>query len=302
MRIAYLITAYSDFDHLERLVGALDDPRAGFFIHIDARSRVPAEVLERLTARPRVTLASRRPVWWGGWSHVAAILSLMELATAEGRGRGANGEVVGDAGYDYCVILSGSDYPIRPNDTIFETLAAGGQYINATPGFRPSKPESRVRYYRFDGFDRRKLHNPKTILLRTLEITLQTLGIHKRRYPFKQIYSGIVWSALSTPCVRYILDYVKAHPEYTRFFQTAQVPEEMFLQTIIGNSPFAADIRHTPTYTDWNHHSASPPVLTEKHLPLLATQPRLFARKFNNGSTPLLDLIDRELRGQASTG
>ena len=284
MRIAYLITAYSDFDHLERLVGALDDPRAGFFIHFDARSRVPSGVIERLTARPRVTLAPRRPVWWGGWSHVAAILSLMELAVRE------------DGGYDYCVLLSGADYPIRSNETIFETLAAGGQYINAQPGFRPSKPESRVKYYWFDGFDRRKTKNLKTILLRTLEITLRTLGIRKRRYPFPQIYSGIVWSALSTPCVRYILDYIQTHPEYTRFFETTQIPEEMFFQTVIGNSPFAPEIRHTPTYIDWNHPSASPPLLTGQHLPTLTTVPRLFARKFNDHSTPLLDLIDRELR------
>jgi hypothetical protein len=70
----------------------------------------------------------------------------------------------------------------------------------------------------------------------------------------------------------------------------------MFFQTIIGNSPYAPDIRHTPTYTDWDHPSASPPLLTEKHLPILATAPRLFARKFNDGSTPVLDRIDRELR------
>ncbi|MDR2882702.1 MAG: beta-1,6-N-acetylglucosaminyltransferase [Alistipes sp.] len=285
MRIAYLITAYSDFRHLERLVGALDDPRAGFLIHIDARSHVPEGVIERLTARGNVVFAPRRPVWWGGWSHVAAILSLMELA------------VDGDGGYDCCVILSGADYPIRPNDTIFETLAAGGQYINATPGFRPSKPESRVKYYRFDGFDRRNLHNPKTILLRGAETILRTLGIHKRKYPFTQIYSGIVWSALSAPCVRYILDYVRAHPGYTRFFRTAQVPEEMFFQTITGNSPFAAEIRHTPTYIDWDHPSASPPIITEQYLPLLATRPRLFARKFNDHSSPVLDLIDTQLRG-----
>ncbi len=285
MRIAYLITAYGEFDHLERLVGALDDPRARFFIHIDAHSRVPDGVVERLTARGNVMLAPRRRVWWGGWSHVAAILSLMELATdAPG------------PGFDYCVVMSGADYPIRPNNTIFETLAAGGEYINANPGFRPSKPESRVRYYHFDGFDRRKTSNPRTIAMKGIEIILRTLGIHKHRYPFAQIYSGIVWSALSTPCVRHILDYVKAHPEYTRFFKTSQVPEEMFFQTIIGNSPFAPEIRHTPTYMDWDNPTTSPPVLTEKHLPQLATQPRLFARKFNDHSTPLLDLIDRELR------
>ncbi len=286
MRVAYLITAYGDFDHLERLVGALDDPRAGFFIHIDARSRVPEGLFERLAERGNVVFAPRRKVWWGGWSHTAAILSLMELA-ADGDDR---------CGYDYCVILSGADYPIRSNETIFETLAAGGEYINANPGFRSGKPESRVKYYWFDGFDRRRLRSPRTILFRALEIVLRALGVRKRRYPFPKIYSGVVWSALSMPCVRYILDNVRANPRYTAFFRTSQVPEEMFFQTIVANSPFASRIRQTPTYIDWDHPSASPPVLTEKHLPILAAKPRLFARKFNDHSTAVLDRIDRELR------
>ncbi len=291
MRIAYLITAYGEFNHLERLVGALDDPRAGFFIHIDAHSHVPEVLLERLTARGNVVFAPRHKVWWGGWSHVAAILSLMELAAATG-GREPGGDVETTEGYDYCVLLSGADYPVRSNKTIFETLAAGGEYINSTPGFRPGKPESRVRRYWFDGFDRRKNRNPKTIVFRAVEMTLKALGIRKRHYPFQQIYSGIVWSALSMPCVKYILDYVRIHPEYVGFFRTAQLPEEMFFQTIVGNSPFAPDICHTQTYMDWNHTSSGPPEITVDHLPHITSRPRLFARKFNDHSTEILDIID----------
>jgi hypothetical protein len=308
MRIAYLITAYAEFAHLERLVAALDDPDTGFFIHIDAGSSLPAGFTQRLSARGNVTFAPRRRVWWGGWSHTAAILDLMELAAASPDTGGAGTETGGGAGWDYCVILSGADYPLRSNGTIRATLAGGGEFINAAPGFRPDKPESRVRYHWFDGFDRRRLRSPKTLLLRALEILLRVLGIRKRRYPFEQVYSGVVWSALSMGCVRHILDYVRTHPRYVRFFRTAQVPEEMFFATIIGNSPFAADIRGTLTYMDWDHTSASPPLITPAHLPRLApgvehphkatgrSYERLFARKFDDGSGPLLDRIDAEFR------
>jgi hypothetical protein len=293
MKVAYLITAYGEWRHLERLVGALDAPEAGFYIHIDAKSDVPEGFVERVTARGNVVFAPRRPVWWGGWSHTAALLSLMELAAG------------GD--WDYCVLLSGGDYPIRSNREIFETLASGGEFINAAPGFRPDKPESRVRYYRFDGFDRR-LRTPKTWLLRGVEALLRSLGIRKRRYPFERVYSGIVWSALSMGAVRYILEYVRAHPRFVRFFRTALVPEEMFFATIVGNSPFAADIRGTLTFMDWDHWSASPPRITEEYLPRLApgvphphtatgrSYERLFARKFDDGSGAVLDRIDREFR------
>ena len=298
MKIAYLITAYGEWRHLERLVAALDASGVGFFIHIDARSRVPEGFVEKLEERGNVVFAPRREVWWGGWSHTAAILSLMELAM-----EGAAGE-----DYDYCVILSGGDYPIRSNRTIFSTLAEGGEFINAAPGFRSGKPEGRVRRYWLDGFDRRRRGSPKTWLFRGAEIMLRALGIRKRRYPFETVYSGIVWGALSGPCVRYILDYVSTHPRYVKFFRTALVPEEMFFATIVGNSPFAADIRGTLTYMDWDHSSASPPRITSGHLPRFAPgvgQPhpisgrsyeRLFARKFDEGSTEILDRIDAEFR------
>jgi hypothetical protein len=78
----------------------------------------------------------------------------------------------------------------------------------------------------------------------------------------------------------------------------------MFFQTIIGNSPFAADIRGTVTFMDWDHASASPPLITTEHLARLAPQGEptsggrewLFARKFDDTSGPVLDIIDAELR------
>jgi hypothetical protein len=275
-------------------VGALDTPDVEFFIHIDAKSVVPDGLLDRLSRRGNVTFAPRRPVWWGGWSHTAAILSLMELALGRGD-------------HNYYVILSGADYPICSNRVIFETLASGGEFINALPGFRPGKPESRINRYWFDGFDRRR-HTPKALFFRGAEMLLRALGIRKCRYPFDQIFSGIVWSALSGACVRYILDYVRTHPRFVSFFRTAQLPEEMFFQTIVGNSPFAADIRGTVTFMDWDHSSASPPRITLDHLPRLApsaehsrstaahNHPRLFARKFDDQSGELLDHIDQNWR------
>ncbi len=306
MKIAYLITAYGNFGHLERLVGALDASGVGFFIHIDARSNVPDGFFERLASRGNVTFAPRRRVWWGGWSHTAAILSLMEMAGAGGDAETATETAAEN--FDYCVILSGADYPVRSNETIRATLAVGGEFINAAPGFRPDKPESRVRRYWFDGFDRRLRTHPRTVLGRGAEIALWALGIRKRRYPFETVYSGVVWSALSMGCVRWMLDYVRAHPRFVGFFRTAQVPEEMFFATLVGLSPFAGSVRGTLTYMDWNHSSASPPIITVGHLPLLApgathanpasgrSYERLFARKFDDDSGPVLDLIDETFR------
>jgi hypothetical protein len=292
MRIAYLITAYGEWGHLERMVGALDAPGVGFFIHIDAKSSLPEGLVERLSGRGNVTFAERRKVWWGGWSHTAAILSLMEHA--------CGGDGNGLADRDYCVILSGADYPVRSNEAIREALASGGEFINAAPGFRPGKPENRVARYWFDGFDRRRRWSLRTWLGRGAELTLRALGIRKRHYPFEQVYSGVVWGALSGACVRYILNYIRSHPRYVSFFRTALVPEEMFFATIVGGSPFGADIRGTITLMDWDHDGASPPHITLQDMDRLVPrmEGRLFARKFDDAGTDVLDYIDARLRNR----
>jgi hypothetical protein len=207
--------------------------------------------------------------------------------------------------------MSGADYPVRSNRAIFEMLERGGEFINAAPGFRADKPESRLRYYWFDGFDRRGKYryiNPRALTIRGFELLLRWLGIHKRHYPFEEVYVGIVWSALSGGCVRYIVEYMRTHPEFVRFFRTSFVPDEMLFQTIVGNSPFAPDIRGTVTFMDWDHPFASPPLITAEHLARLAPggekhpdfisgrRDWLFARKFDDRSGPVLDIIDSELR------
>jgi hypothetical protein len=290
MRVAYLITAYREFEHLVRLVGALDGEGVGFFIHVDAKSDIPEGLFVDMD---NVVLIPRREVWWGGWSHVEVILTLMREAE-----RG---------GFHYCVLLSGSDYPVRSNEIIRRTLAEGGEFINAVEGFRPDKPEKRVKYFWFDGFDRRQ-KSLETYFFRALELALRIFGIHKRHYPFEKIYSGIVWGALSGECVKYIIDFVDANPRYVSFFRTAQVPEEMFFHTIIGNSRFADQIRGTLTYMDWDSEVNSPPFIDHRHLARLApgllhhhkstgrSYERMFARKFGDHSSDILDEIDATLR------
>jgi len=287
MKIAYLITAYGHYAHLRRLIAALDGPGAHFFVHIDAKSPDPGD----LVGSENVTLIPRRKVWWGGWSHTAAILDLMRAAAP------------GD--FDYCAIMSGADYPIRPTSELHRILATGGEFINMREGFQPDKPEKRLRYRFFDGFDRR-LHTPRTLFMRGVELLLRPIA-PLRRYPFEKVYVGTVWSVLSMDCVRYILDYVNSHPEYERFFRTALVPEESFFHTIIGNSPFGAKVRSSLTYTDWSDRAASgPATITMEHLDRLAPgcidgwgqkdYDPFFARKFTDSSADVVAAIDKRFR------
>jgi hypothetical protein len=93
-------------------------------------------------------------------------------------------------------------------------------------------------------------------------------------------------------CVSYVHDWVGAHPEYVRFFQRVHVPDEMFFQSIVMNSPFRDRVAPDDLrYIDWRADSDSPAVLTSADFDRLMESGKLFARKFD----PTLDreVLDR---------
>lgn len=286
MKIAFLITAYNNYNHLKRLLTALNDNNVAFFIHINKKSEMP----NTLNEFDNVVFIERINVWWAGWSLVDATIRLIRYAHT--------------CGFDYYILLSGTDYPIRPNSFLIKILSNGGEYINISEGFCDHKTEDRIKYYYFDCFDRRNLGNIKTLFFLMLESTLQ-LFVQKKTYPFKQIYHGSTWWALSHDCLTYVLDLIDTRKDYCRFFRTCWAPDEFFFQTIIGNSPFFGKCKTNLTYTDWSSEPA-PALINQNHIDLFkrniefqdayGTYTPFFARKFDDNSATIVALIDKELR------
>ena len=102
-RIAYLISAYKDAPHLARLMDALDDGAADFYVHVDANADIAPF---RRAAGERAVFVGRHAVGWGGWSQVAYQRELLEAAVGSGRD------------YLRAVCLSGQDYPLWGNARI----------------------------------------------------------------------------------------------------------------------------------------------------------------------------------------
>jgi len=286
MKIAYLITAYNNYNHLKRLLSALNDSNVVFFIHIDKKSNMP----DNLTEFDNLVFIERKNVWWAGWSQVDATIRLIRQAISYG--------------FDYYIFLSGTDYPIRPNSFLYKKLSKGGEFIDIIKEIINEKPEMRIKYYYFDCFDRRNIINIKTVFFTLLERT-NRLFFQKKIYPFKQIYYGSTWWALSHNCLGYVLDQIDNNTDYSRFFQTCWAPDESIFQTIIGNSPFFSKCQPNLTYVDWNS-VPQPALINLKHIELFKKQIEFnkpygiytpfFARKFDDNSTNLIELIEKELR------
>lgn len=286
MKIAYLITAYKNFKHLKRLLLALDFEDASFYIHVDKKVSYKQEDfnINNVHFIPRITVS------WGGWSHQQAILNLMTAAHKKS--------------YDKYVLLSEADYPIKSNQELHQKLMADVEYLNLIKGFQKHKPEKRIKYYYFEGFDRRNRKSKRTRFFITLEYYLRKVYV-KKKYPFEQIYHGTTWWALSHNAVDYILSYAKKHRDYVAFFKSSWCPEESFIPTILGNSSLFEKCVGNLTYSDWTTKSP-PAIITKQHIALLKITESFsspygdytpyFARKFNDESAEIVNEIDRVLR------
>ena len=300
MDIAYLILAHDQPAHLRELVARLSTPDSHFYIHIDRKSRL-ADF--SLPANPRVhVLQQRARVFWGDYSQVEAIVSLMRAALSQ----------PGPAHARF-VLLSGSDYPVRSNAFIHQFFQAHAdmEFINLTPmpSADGSKPLSRLATY--------QPRKTASRVVNRLKRTAQGVGLLPRQRDFGPAlgrlkpYGGSQWWALTRPAVAYVLDFMDAHPAYVDFYRNTVVPDESCFHTILGNSPFAALAQRSLTYADWSRRRQSPEYLSLAHAQFLTANPShppstdfpqgmpfLFARKFSTQSRELLRLLNASLDGK----
>lgn len=287
MKIAYLITAYNNFNHLIKLINKINVDDSCVYVHIDKKTIVPDSFTLFAKKTKNLTIIRTQKVWWGGWSHQQAILDLISTARNDSP--------------DYYVIMSGQDYPIRDRSALIELFENQKEYITIMQGFHPTKPEERIRYHYFDCFDRRS-KSLKTVSYKIVERLIRVFH-QKRNYPFDKIYHGSTWCALFAPCIEYILNFINKNPAFVNFFKTSWCAEESFFPTIIGNSDFLNNVRPGIWYTDWD--GDNPPVsLTEKHISLFkenfsfynetynVTYTPYFARKFNDHNQNVREMLD----------
>lgn len=276
MQIAYVILAHHLPAQLARLVRQLSGPGTFFLIHINRRSRnaVYREAQARLSGLENVVFLRRHKLYWGAFGHARATLEGLEELHRR------------DVCFDYAVLLTGQDYPIKPNSVIERTLAeAGGKSLLAydrLPGGWADGME-RITYWHS-----RRIGVPRGWHLR--------LPI-KRRFPQGFVaYGGSAYWCLSREAVDHIRHFLGAHPAFYRFFTHVDVPDEIIFHTILLNSPLRGSLVNDDLrYIDWTRQPL-PAILGVDDFEALASSPKLFARKFDpRVHAEILDLVDREL-------
>lgn len=90
-RHAYLLMAYNNPGQLLKLISLLDDVRNDIYLHIDATSDFPMEILKNATHSSHLTIIDRIPVFWADYSLVRAELNLLREAVNSGNSWGGGG-------------------------------------------------------------------------------------------------------------------------------------------------------------------------------------------------------------------
>jgi hypothetical protein len=281
---AALVTAYKDFEMLERLVVRLRALGMEVFVHIDTRSVGARQIVHRIRALD-AEAHSWYPIHWGSRSHLAVLLRLMRIALQNPR-------------ITYVHTLSGQDYPIKSLET-FNRVCDGRVFMDCHP--IESLRETIRR--RFEFYHIRDLLGPRLrlpdVVDRMAVSTQKLFGIRRlRTHSHASIMKGLVWLSMPSDAARYCCESLAAQELWAEL-KYAALPEEFYFQTLLSASPFAHWIDvDNKRFMDWRRRGdARPPrELDLSDFQATKESSALFARKFDSKlSGEILDKVDLEL-------
>jgi hypothetical protein len=269
----YVVFAHRNPGQVARLVSRLTQADARVLVHVDRASSI-YEPLRRSLPN-HVEFLRRRRARWGSYGPIAVALDALRTAIHTPSG--------------HVVLLSGQDYPVKPVEEIHDRLRELGD-------------RSVMQHERFPveswasicggGYDRLQHYFwISTRWERSLPRLRRT--IPGGRWP----YGGSMWWALSRSAAELVVRETTDDSKLERYFRTTKLPDEMFFQTILMNSPLADSvINRSSTFALWQRDTYHPAILEKKHIPMLRELPHLFARKFDEEANPgVLDALDATL-------
>jgi hypothetical protein len=293
--VVYAVLTHGEPRQLGRLVHRLAARGSTVVVHVDARFELPpftaaAAGQARFTAR-------RTKVTWGGYSLARAMFIAVEDALAA------------DPDATHVQLLSGLDYPARPEADLEEHLVPGRSYVNFYPMLPGSQFDTIPHTWCFrDQYDALPFGWGERAE-RFVERLNRRLP---RRTPPVQLYRGSTWMCLARPAAAYVVaaSRDREHRAVMRYLRSILVPDEIAMQTLLAHSPLAESLegweggafrpeekRVYHHYIDWDPAREDPAVLVLDDLPAIRASGQYFVRKVRPGRSELLmDALDETTR------
>lgn len=275
MKHAYLIMAHNEFEHLQRLIDALDDERNGIYVHIDKKVKQLPKLRSKKASL--YVLENRVDVRWGHVSQIKAEYTLLNAAYQNDK-------------YDYYHIISGVHYPLVSLDEIDR------YFSNTFPAsvLKPmdvSEDEIKMRIgYR--NFFMRNLVSKNRIISIWQHILWQlTLYIQKKIDISRDVScingKSSQWCSLTHNAVKAILDKEKM---LTKRLKRTFCSDEFFIPAALKDTSLPIAYTDSLTYLSFSYGNAAK--LTEEDYETIKASGCLFGRKFTSESSSLIKRIN----------
>lgn len=280
MRHAILITTHDNVEISKNLLSLYDDKNIDFYFLIDKKAKsYNEEVLKDICKKSNVYFVPKINIYWGSFSQIQAEYILLENAVKKS--------------YDYYHLISGCDIPLYTKNEFFDFFEQnkGKEFVEYSPKeiAEKNKVQDRVKYYyAFMESVREKSaikRKPKTFL-REFFLKLQRL-LKIDRTKGKEFQYGSNWFDITDDFAKYVL---KNKPWVIKHFKKTCCADELFLQTLLFNSPFYSNnyyclneknrILQRNRYTDWTRGQPYT-FKKEDYNEIINIKESLFIRKFN---------------------
>ncbi len=311
MKISYLILAHKSPTQFHRMVDRLNSKNVYFFIHVD-KSTDEAPFKEPFLNSENIFFLEDDKRMITAWSDIAickvTLLLLEEILKKFNS-------------FNYCVLLSGQDYPIKSNEYIYNFYNSNyGQNFISISDIKEIWPEWQDRFERYNfHFPNKRMNRGiypladtrfSTIrnfkhmfyLVKTVGLipTVSTIFKSKRAHPEYLIpKGGGTWWALPVETAIDIIHYLKKHPDLMTYHAFTHVPDETLFASIVNKLRRPNQIQDTTTYTNWTQENVDSPVTFEREdlqELIYAGEGYLFARKFDMDlDTDILNKLDEHI-------
>lgn len=291
---AYLILAHKNFRQLRKLIELLDHPRNDIFVHVDGKAKdFDADLLQNACRHSKlIILPQRLNVNWGGVSIMRAEIALLKKAVEEGR-------------YGYYHLLSGMDLPIKSQEEMhrFFDQHQGKEFINLWK-FKKSNL-SRFRYFTIFPEGESKFG---TRIINHIFKGLQ-IAVGYRINKGVEFRMGSQWFSITDDLARYV---ISREEWLEKVFKNTSTCDEIFLPTLVCNSPFSDRLFYPHTvksqkevnlsnmrFIDWSRGESvrHPWTFRANDFELLKNVDHFWARKFDeNVDAEIIDRIYNSLR------
>lgn len=306
--------AHKNKAQLIRLIKTLNCANFDFFVHLDSEWKLSdddVDDIKRCSERVYV-INNRIHGELDQWSLPQITLNLIDEAVKVGKGGG---------GYNYYLLLSGQDYPIK-----------SVEYINLFLEKNYPKPFIDVESYQTGNWVSTKfllvrwMHKIEEIhkkyrsgIRRKIRVAPYVLAEYLERFfwgtPYERVekygfklYGGSQWWILPDEVIQYINDIRLKKPKFIKEYMRTWTPDETFFQTMAMNSPLANEIlidnelfevgdQRCMTYANFvapgKTFRGHPHIIEEIDFDRIISKKQLFARKFDcEVDSKILDKID----------